>query len=47
MAFRDSDHVARAERKLEALNQTKYDFSTYYREFQYYAAKVQWNGTAK
>jgi hypothetical protein len=30
MAFRDPDHVVTAERKLEGLKQTNYDFSTYY-----------------
>jgi hypothetical protein len=45
-AFRNPDYVAVAERKLEALKQTNYDFSTYYAEFQSYAADIQWNDLA-
>jgi hypothetical protein len=41
MAFRDPDHVVTAERKLEILKRTNYDFSTYYAEFQRYATDVQ------
>jgi hypothetical protein len=41
IAFGDPDHVMTAERKLEALKQTNHDFSTYYIEFQCYAADVQ------
>jgi hypothetical protein len=41
MAFRDPDHVAIVEQKLEALKQTNYDFSTYYAEFQRYATDIQ------
>jgi phosphomannomutase len=47
IAFRDPDHVATAERKLEMLKQTKRDFSTYYAEFLYYTVNVQWNNPAK
>jgi hypothetical protein len=40
MAFRDPDHVAIAERKLEAFKQTIHDFSIYYAEFQCYSANI-------
>jgi hypothetical protein len=41
-AFEDTDHVATAEQKLEVLKQMNCNFSTYYVEFQQYAADVQW-----
>jgi hypothetical protein len=46
-AFRNPDHVATSERKPVALKQANSDFSTYYTEFQPYAANVQWNNPAK
>jgi hypothetical protein len=46
-AFRDSDHMTIAERKLEVLKQTNRDFSTYYIEFRCNTADVQWNNPAK
>jgi hypothetical protein len=47
MAFGDPDRVMIAEQKLEMLQQTNYDISTYYIEFQCYAADVQWTDPAK
>jgi hypothetical protein len=46
-AFRDPDHLATAERKLEMLKQTNYTISTYYAEFKGFAAGIQWNDPAK
>ena len=47
MAFGDPDREATAERKLENLKQANGEFSTYYAEFQRYAADVKWNDVAK
>jgi hypothetical protein len=48
ITFRDPDHIATAERKLNLLKQiNKCDFSTYYVEFNYFAANVQWIDPAK
>jgi hypothetical protein len=44
--FGDPDHVATAEQKLEVLEQKNCDFSSYYTEFQCYAADVKWNDPA-
>jgi hypothetical protein len=46
-AFGDPDRETTAERKLESLRQSNKDFSTYYAEFQRYAADVKWNAAAK
>jgi hypothetical protein len=45
--FGNPNCVVTGERKLEMLKQTKCDFSPYSKEFQYYAADVQWNHPAK
>jgi hypothetical protein len=47
IAFGDPDRETTAERKLESLRQSNKDFSTYYAEFQRYAADVKWNAAAK
>jgi hypothetical protein len=44
--FWNPDRVAIAERKLEALKETNSDFSSYYAEFEGYAAAIQWNDPA-
>jgi hypothetical protein len=46
-AFGDPGLVATVELKLVALEQTNYNFSTYYTSFQYYATNVQWNDPAR
>jgi hypothetical protein len=43
MAFGDPDFVVTVEQELEVLNQTNYNFFTYYAEFQCYAMDIQWN----
>jgi hypothetical protein len=47
MGFKDLDHVATLERKLEMLKQTQQEFSSYYPVIQCYAADVSGNDPAK
>jgi hypothetical protein len=47
IACKDPDLVATSERKLEMLNQTKWDFSSYYVVIQWDAADVPWNDPTK
>lgn len=46
-AFGNPTRVADAEYKLASLQQGTRDFSTYYAEFQRYAAETSWNDSAK
>jgi hypothetical protein len=46
-AFGNLDHITIAKRKLEALKQRNYDFSTYYAEFHSYTSDAQQNDSAK